>query len=233
VSYTVYVTLVFHVYQGICDTLVSDWAKTLDLGALPLGYYELQLTSEATGGPCGAECGGGMVTFTLPGGDPDGDGLPNEADADQDGDGFSDEHEAGRSLCANGVNEDSFNDNVADDGCPGSAPEAGAFTEGLYHIGTGSLNPCGPQGWPADLAGGGVPDSTNRVTLTDLTSFLAPLRRFGASPGQAAFSSRWDLVPGPGAFGAWINISDLTRVISIAPPMFGGVRAFGGPACTP
>jgi hypothetical protein len=232
-DFTVYVTLVFQVFQGICDTLVSDWAKTLDLGVLPFGYYEVQFSSQAVGGPCGSECGGGTIAFTLPGGDRDGDGLANESDTDDDNDGFSDEHEVGHPLCENSINEDSFNDGVADDGCPGAAPEAGAFTEGLYHIGTGSLDPCGTDGWPADLVSGGVPDSTNRVTLADLTSFFAPTRHFGSSPPNWAFSSRWDLVPGPGLFGAWINISDLTRVISVAPPMFAGERAFGGPACTP
>jgi hypothetical protein len=59
------------------------------------------------------------------------------------------------------------------------------------------------------------------------------LRRLDANIESAGFSSRWDLAPDPGALGAWINIEDLTRLIVLNPPMFGGARAFDGPACTP
>ncbi len=71
--------------------------------------------------------------------------------------------------------------------------------------------------------------------MTDITSFLAPVRRLGTSPGDADFSSRWDLVPGPGIFSHWININDLTALIAGPtgfPPMFGGAKAFNGPTCT-
>ncbi len=52
---------------------------------------------------------------------------------------------------------------------------------------------------------------------------------------NANFNSRWDLVPGPGLFPQWINISDLTALIAGPtgmPPMFGGSKALNGPVCT-
>ncbi len=105
-------------------------------------------------------------------------------------------------------------------------------------LGTNPNSPCGSfdqtkatnpsLSWPADLAGG---TSANQVDLQDLISFLAPVRRLGTSQGDANFDRRWDLVPGRGAFSADINLEDLARLVTLAPPMFGGVRAFGGPSC--
>jgi hypothetical protein len=106
------------------------------------------------------------------------------------------------------------------------------------HVGTDPADPCGnldaggaSASWPADFATGGMPSSTDRVTISDLTSFLAPNRRLNSSPGQPAYNVRWDLVPGTGASGSVINIQDLTEILVLAPPMFGGRRAFNGPAC--
>jgi len=94
---------------------------------------------------------------------------------------------------------------------------------------------CGLEGWPSDFISSGIPNSTNKITITDLTSFLAPVRRLDTSPGGAGFSARSDLVPGRGLFIEWINISDLTALLagpSGFPPMLGGARAFNGPACS-
>lgn len=177
--------------------------------------------------------------------DDDGDGdtdedLPAGAENyDCDGDGYKGSAEASTPLCGNGINDDGVifggpDDGVADDGCPGGPPQAGAYSEAQFNIGLGDQDPCGLNGWPSDFASGGIPDSTNRVTVTDLTSFLAPVRRLDSSPGHANFNSRWDLVPGRGLFATWINVNDLTALIagpSGFPPMLGGVKAFGGPAC--
>jgi hypothetical protein len=102
-------------------------------------------------------------------------------------------------------------------------------------IGTWSGDACGTNAWPSDLVSG-TPDSADKVTLTDLTNFLAPLRRLDTSPGDAAFDVRWDLVTGAGPFPKLVNLVDLTALLAGPtgyPPMFGGVRAFSGPACTP
>jgi hypothetical protein len=80
-----------------------------------------------------------------------------------------------------------------------------------------------------------VPESTDRVTLGDLTALLAPVRRLDSDPGDAEFRSRMDLVPGRGALAHWINLADLTALLAGDtgyPTMFGGARAFNGPACT-
>jgi hypothetical protein len=164
---------------------------------------------------------------------------------DCDGDGFSDEVEEGFPLCyLDNQSDDSFEDAIVDDGCLQSnhTPQVGAYEENEFRLGTFRFGRCGfginyPNGfWPLDFVGGGVPSSTNRITFTDLTSFLAPApRKFNTSPGDLGFNKRWDLVPGPGLFLKWINIQDLMAMIAgptAFPPMFGGQRAFGGPACS-
>ena len=62
------------------------------------------------------------------------------------------------------------------------------------------------------------------------------LLSLGPQGGDEAFNSHWDLVPGRRIFAARINPTDLTADLSGDtgyPPMFGGVRAFNGPTCTP
>jgi hypothetical protein len=167
--------------------------------------------------------------------DTDADGEADALDMDDDGDGYADVAERGIPLCGNGLNDDASDDGVADDGCPAGAARTGAFAEGQFRIGTWAGDPCGTAAWPSDFVSGGVPGSTDRVTITDLTSFLAPDRRLDTSPGPGNFSARWDLVPGRGLFAQWINISDLTALLAGPtgyPPMLGGVRAFNGPTCS-
>jgi len=149
---------------------------------------------------------------------------------DSDGDGWTDRDEAGTPLCGDSRNEDVSDDSIVDDGCPGGPTAEGAFSEAQFSIGTDPNDPCGTDGNPADLVGTG--SSANRVDITDLTNFLAPVRRYGTSPEDLAFGSRWDLAPGRGLFTTWINISDLMRMIVVKPPLYGGtIRWFGGPAC--
>ncbi|MFQ5473713.1 MAG: hypothetical protein ACE5FA_12630, partial [Dehalococcoidia bacterium] len=85
--------------------------------------------------------------------------------------------------------------------------------------------------WPADFRSGGVPDSTNRITILDITSFIAPVRYFETDVGTNPGDVRWDLVPGKGVLLTDINITDMVSLIILSPPMLGGVRAFGGPPC--
>jgi hypothetical protein len=85
------------------------------------------------------------------------------------------------------------------------------------------------KNWPADLSSEGA--SANKVDVQDITSFVAPVRRLNASPGDAGYDVRWDIVPGAGAFPHVVNMQDLTALITVTPPMFSGTRAFGGPSC--
>jgi len=126
---------------------------------------------------------------------------------------------------------------------PTPAPNADADGDGFSnaveaHLGTSPNDSCGNPdttktgspslSWPADLNMGA---SANKIDIMDIVSFIAPVRRLGASPGDAAFDLRWDIVPGKGAFAADINITDLNTLSTLAPPMFGNQRAFNGPAC--
>jgi hypothetical protein len=195
--------------------------------------------------------------------DTDGDALLNTSDVDDDNDGYEDFAESGTPVCVGSVNDDNMDDTIANDGCPavGAAEsvctgagdddgdtfandgcaQSGTHSEGAYKIGTNSLARCGAgtvdpsPSWPSDLVSGSIPNSTDRVNVLDITAMLAPRRRLDTSPGNANFLARYDLVPGRGLFGQWVNISDLTAILAGAtgfPGMFGGARAFNGPPCT-
>ena len=105
----------------------------------------------------------------------------------------------------------------------------GADEDLIFGVGAHDQDPCGGNGWPGDLDTA-PPYSDNRIELLDVTSFLAPVRRMNTSQGDADFSARYDLEPGPGVFTEYINIQDLTHLIIFEPPML-GVRAFDGPSC--
>jgi hypothetical protein len=91
----------------------------------------------------------------------------------------------------------------------------------------GKQDACGLSGWPADLAGGTF--SGNKVNIQDLATFITPVRRINTSPGDAAYASRWDMVPGS-TFGKAINVQDMANISALFPPML-GIRAFNGPQC--
>jgi hypothetical protein len=103
---------------------------------------------------------------------------------------------------------------------------------GLHDIGFAS-DPS--LSWPADLLSGGIPDSTDRVTILDILTFLTPVRYLGTDVGTNPNDSRWDLLTGESIFDPDINIQDLAALVSGSvgnPPMFGGQRAMNGPGCS-
>jgi hypothetical protein len=144
---------------------------------------------------------------------------------------------AAESICT-GMADDDL-DGYVNDGCA----QDGARSEGEFNIGTNSLGPCsvgvdpGPSpSWPSDLVSGGAPlDSTDRINVLDITSYLVP-RRLDTSPGDANYSERFDLAPGlTFPFTEWIAVNDLTTLLAGSqgfPPMFGAMKAFNGPLCT-
>ncbi|HET8944746.1 MAG TPA: thrombospondin type 3 repeat-containing protein [Dehalococcoidia bacterium] len=230
----------------------------------PLALANVEVVDEATGAPidiyaindgsvaldtfCGdAETDGDGIVDSLDNCDTvpnplqedmDGDMQGDVCDPDDDNDGYMDIAEGGMPLCGNGMNEDgaggASDDGVADDGCPGGPPQAGAFSEAQFKIGTNPASGCGagPEvgpsaSWPADLAGSGT--STDRINLSDLASFVAPTKRLNTSPGSPGYDSRWDLI-----LGGRISLNDLAALVAGPPghpPMLGGARAFNGPAC--
>ncbi|HSP54318.1 MAG TPA: hypothetical protein VLS25_01920, partial [Dehalococcoidia bacterium] len=170
-------------------------------------------------------------------GNVDGDALGDACDPDADNDGYDNNAEASTPVCSGTVNDDNGDDGAVNDGCPavgaaesvcsGSAdddgdgfpndgcPQVGAFSEAQFKIGTNQLGSCstgveaGPSpSWPSDFVSGGIPNSTDKITVTDLTSFIAPVRRLDTSPGNPNFNSRWDLIPGRGLFPNMIVVND-------------------------
>jgi hypothetical protein len=137
----------------------------------------------------------------------DGDSMGDACDPEDDGDGFDDTAEA-----AIGTN---------------SLDNCGSHT---------TVSPIYSQAWPADVFSGfSIPDTTNKVTIGDLSSYIAPVRRLNTSPGDAFYNARWDISPGPGPLAEHISIIDLSVLVTVKPLMFGGVeRAFNYPTpCTP
>jgi hypothetical protein len=138
----------------------------------------------------------------------DGDGQGDACDLDDDNDKVYDIAEqncGGNSLNAgirperidlagnqNGTGGDSepLPPGAAGYDCDGDGFIGSAETQ----ITTSDQDLCGSNGWPADLVSSGA--STNKLDLTDLASFVAPVRHLGTSPGDQAFDPRWDLVPG-------------------------------------
>lgn len=96
------------------------------------------------------------------------------------------------------------------------------------HVGTGSNDPCGNDGWPADLDPSGA--SANNLNLQDLTSFIFPSpSKLNTSPGDPGWDQRYDLVPND-----TVTLSDLTALIfgpAAYPRMLEGSQAFNGPSC--
>src|SRR5207247_6180022 len=93
-----------------------------------------------------------------------------------------------------------------------------------WHVGTGPTMRCSYDGWPADLYPGGM--SPNKITIQDVTSFLAPTRRLDTSLGDAGYSLRWDILPGTTILTKQVNIQDLVQILVVRPPMLNGAPAF-------
>lgn len=96
------------------------------------------------------------------------------------------------------------------------------------HVGTGPTDPCGNDGWPADLSSEGP--SLNELDLNDLTSFIFPApSKLNTSPGDLGWDQRYDLVPTD-----TITLNDMTVLLfgpAAYPSMLEGARAFNGPPC--
>ncbi|HSP54113.1 MAG TPA: cohesin domain-containing protein [Dehalococcoidia bacterium] len=147
-----------------------------------------------------------------------------------------------------GVSDDG--DGQIDEALPTNIPMADCDGDGftgtaesfVYSPSTqGDQDPCGtapstapfnvPIGWPADLKGGGIPNSTNKINVLDLTSFTAPVRHLDTSPGDPGYDPRWDVVPGSSGQAKDINSADYNYVLYFTPAMLNSVRAYSGPPC--
>lgn len=115
------------------------------------------------------------------------------------------------------------------DGFVGSVEANIFFTAG----GNGDRDPCGNNGWPADLTG------DNKLDIADINSFIHPIGVHVDSHGAWQYFNhhttdnpawnvqRWDLVP-----DGVIDIADMNALNPVVlnptarPPMFGGLPAF-------
>jgi hypothetical protein len=191
----------------------------------------------------------------------DADGQGNACDADDDNDAFNDAHEqtcGSGSLDSGsrpervdhiftGVDDDA--DTEIDEALPTGASGFDCDQDGFtgltenhvyqpnYH---GDQDPCGannipptvpasPIGWPADLRGG--PFTADKVNVSDMGSFVAPVRYINTDVGTHPGDVRWDISAGSGPSSSDINIQDLGVLVVVRPPFFGGVRALNGPIC--
>ncbi|HET8945329.1 MAG TPA: hypothetical protein VFO59_11155, partial [Dehalococcoidia bacterium] len=139
-----------------------------------------------------------------------------------------------------GRNEDG--DGQTDEGLPGSAAShdcdgdgyTGLAEQSIFEVAGRDQDACGIDAWPSDFVSGGLSNSTNRITLADLASFVAPERHLNTSPGDLGYNTRWDLSPGPGMSAETINLQDLATMIAGDtgfPSMFGGEKAFAARPC--
>lgn len=180
----------------------------------------------------------------------DSDHTGDTCDEDDDNDGVADgdesncggdPYDAGKKPERLDLPGDENGDGLTTDGLPSGAQNfdcdgdgyKGSIESHVFSVAR-DQDACGTDAWPSDFVSAGIPNSTNRITVTDLTSFLAPIRRLDTSVGAPGFSNRWDLMPGKGLFASDIAVNDLTALLAGSsgnPPMLQGVRAFNGPAC--
>jgi len=167
----------------------------------------------------------------------DGDALGDACDPDDDNDTMLD----GSDNCptVSNASQANYDGDSMGDACDPDADNDGFDNTVESNVVTNWLDNCGnptstppiySQAWPADLAA--TAESANLVNISDLVSYLTPEYLLNTNPGDPKYRARWDIaVSGPGEQG--INIGDITKLLTLAPPMFNGQRAYFGPACTP
>lgn len=168
----------------------------------------------------------------------DGDAMGDACDPDDDNDTVADGSD-NCPLVAN-ASQANYDSDSMGDACDPDADNDGFDNAAEANVVTNWLDNCGnptgsppiySQAWPADLSSTGF--SANKLDVVDLGTYVGPVRRINTSPGDSGFDIRWDVLPGSGGVGKTINVLDISVLTSVAPPMFGGVKAFNGPACTP
>lgn len=152
--------------------------------------------------------------------DNDNDDAGDLCDPDDDNDATND----GFDNCplVSNPGQENWNGNAFGDACEDA--DGDGFLDSIEaYLGTDPGQRCGVGGWPLEMSTELFSD--NHIDIIDLTTYILPVRRLGNSPGDPYFSTRWDLVPGPGILGENINVEDLTVFILLAPPMLEGQTA--------
>jgi hypothetical protein len=181
----------------------------------------------------------------------DGDAFGDACDLDDDNDGVSDASD-NCPLVANSSQanyDQGWGDTQGGDACDPEFDGDGFTNAAEANVGTMSTpDHCGnlvsipghpsfttSSAWPADLRSGPDSFSLHKINVQDISTFVTPVRHINTNPGDPGYNVRWDLVPGT-TFGKRINVQDMATITAGStsfPIMFGGVRAFGGPACSP
>lgn len=242
-------------YGGAVDFAPEPWAaaesgsgvvsrlELTTVGEAPSGIYALNLVTAYHVDPIPA---GYLPDIVEPAMVAVGIACPSASDSDSDGVNDLDEAGCGGDavdptvkpeIQDNGVDDD--NNGYVDEGmnyweakwfdCDGDGylgyQESHVF--GQSQSAGGNQYPCGAiwkdayySLWPADITADG------RVNIHDLATFAAPIRRLGTTVGTQNFLVRFDLVPDNA-----IDVEDIASLVTVAPPMLGGVRAFNGPPC--
>jgi hypothetical protein len=152
--------------------------------------------------------------------DNDHDSAGDACDSDDDNDAVADTSD--NCVFAANANQANWDGDALGDTCDDG--DGDGFVDSIeWHVGTGPVAQCGINGWPADLYSQGL--SFNKVTIQDITSYMAPIRRLDANPTDPGYHVRWDLVPGTTVLPKHVNIQDLIAIIVVRPPMLGGNSA--------
>jgi hypothetical protein len=224
------------------DDLISDGPNDPDSGN-PILAGPDNCISVANGPGQAGIPGVGNQTNT------DGDSMGDACDPDDDNDGVLDGSDNCQFVAnASQANYDAgWGDTQGGDACDPEADGDGYSNVAEAHVGTLTLDHCGnlvtipghtfttSSAWPADLRSGPESFSLHKINVQDLGAFITPIRHINTSPNDAGYNIRWDLAPGT-TFGKHINVADIATITSGGtghPLMFGGARAYGGPACSP
>jgi hypothetical protein len=245
-------------------------------GGAPAGVYSLQLTANSSGHVPAS--GGTYFPHSLrsgaiaigqpcdgPAADDDGDGVHDIAEDGCGGDRFNPSVRPERiDGTFAGISDDG--DASVDEALPAGSAAFDCDGDGwpgnqenlIYGLAPSTAtdqDPCGSNGWPADLVG-----NNNTLNIGDLNSFIIPERPFdghstfnkighaldddgdtviesnedpAGEPGVQSYNlRRWNLQQPPHDSGTLISIGDLnalnpgTAATTAGPPMFGGQPAF-------
>jgi len=158
----------------------------------------------------------------------DGDANGDACDSDDDNDGTADVSD-NCPLVSNPGQGDYDGDGLGD-ACDADADNDGFTNTTETYVGTDPLDECAntdtwndepDDRWSLDF------NDDQYADIFDLTLYITPDRHFETDIGTFPGDERFDIFPGPGFPGSTdIDIIDLTVYVTVAPPMFGGPRAF-------
>lgn len=216
------------------------------------GFFQSQVEFSAMGGVTyhfqvgGFSGESGNLVFHLaqtpPDDDADGDGVQNAVES-ACGSNAANAASLPERIDGTFATVDDDADTLADEALPAGGNTYDCDRDGFVgtsesSIGTNDQDPCGNNGWPADLNPGSPDPTDNKLTIGDFNSFLFPLR--SVNDGHGTFNkfghpvpdsdpniARWNLDPNSVIdIADWNALSPGVNSPTARPPMFGGQPAF-------